>query len=111
MVGTTFMNSPADAPVVPRWLHAWAVLTALAALPLVTLGAEVTTRQVGMIDKKGYRDPWHLFTVSYSEKGLGYFVEHSHRLAGFVVGLLCIVLALGLAIGARRWRYRLLGLV
>ena len=42
---------------VPRWLRAWAVLTACAALPLVTLGAEVTTKQVGMVDQKGFRRP------------------------------------------------------
>src|SRR5690242_20175647 len=104
------MSSAADTPVVPRWLHAWAVLTALAALPLLTLGAEVTTRKVGMIDNKGFREPWHLFGQSFADKGLAYFIEHGHRLAGFVVGILAIVLAIGLLVGARRLPYRLLGL-
>src|SRR5205823_5513064 len=33
------------------------------------------------------------------------------RLAGFVVGNCCIVFAVGMLIGARGWRYKLLGLV
>jgi hypothetical protein len=41
----------------PRWLHAWAVLTVVATLPLLFLGAEVTTKQAGMTDPAGYRHP------------------------------------------------------
>jgi cytochrome c oxidase assembly protein subunit 15 len=85
------------------------VATACAALPLVLLGAEVTTKQVGMVDKVGFRAPWHLFSVSLHEMGLGYFIEHGHRLAGFVVGICTIVLALGLTFAARGWFYRSLG--
>ena len=44
-------------PVVPRWIHWCAVLTVCAALPLLTLGAEVTTRGVGMVDPRGFRWP------------------------------------------------------
>ena len=87
---------------VPRWLHAWAVLTAVAALPLVLLGAEVTTKQVGMVDDVGFRPPWHLLTASLRERGLGYLIEHGHRLAGFVVGTMAIVLALGCLAAVRR---------
>jgi cytochrome c oxidase assembly protein subunit 15 len=86
------------------------VLTALLALPLVTLGAEVTTKKVGMVDPQGFRAPWHLFTVALEERGLGYLIEHGHRLAGFVVGICCIVLAVGLAVAARGAFYRCLGL-
>jgi heme a synthase len=93
---------------VPRWLHAWAVLTVCAALPLVSLGAEVTTKQVGMVDRVGFRAPWHLLSVPVSEAGRGYLIEHGHRLAGFVVGTCCIVLALGLTVAGRGW-YRWLG--
>ena len=46
----------------PRWLHWWAVFTACAALPLVLLGAEVTTKQVGMVDPQGFRAPWPCFS-------------------------------------------------
>src|SRR5215813_4664924 len=85
-----------DRTPVPRWLHRWAVLTACAALPLVLLGAEVTTRQVGMVDSQSVRTPWHLFTVSMEEHGLGYLIEHSHRFAGWFVGACAIILALGM---------------
>jgi heme A synthase len=99
-------------PPVPRWLHAWAVLTACAALPLVLLGAEVTTKQVGMVDPQSVRVPWHLFTIPVAERfsrGLGYLIEHGHRTFGWLVGACAIVLALGLWFGARRSRVRWLG--
>jgi cytochrome c oxidase assembly protein subunit 15 len=92
----------------PRWLHAWAVLTVCAVLPLVTLGAEVTTKQVGMADRQGFRMPWNLFNAPWHSMSLGLLIEHAHRLAGFVVGICCIVLALGLTVCARGW-YRGLG--
>jgi heme A synthase len=96
---------------VPAWLRVWAVLTACAALPLVTLGAEVTTKQVGMVDTRGFRAPWHLFTMPREQLTAGYLIEHGHRLAGFVVGMACIVLALGLTVQARGRLHRSLGWV
>jgi heme A synthase len=87
------------------------VFTACAALPLVLLGAEVTTKQVGMVDKVGFREPWHLLTVPLRELHLGYLIEHSHRLAGFVVGTCSIVLAVGLWLTGRRPVVRWLGWV
>jgi heme A synthase len=91
------MSYPGDRNlVIPRWLHIWAIVTACAALPLVLLGAEVTTRQVGMVDSQSVRTPWHLFTVSLEEHGLGYVIEHSHRFAGWLVGACAIVLAVGM---------------
>ncbi len=102
------MTDPRPLPPVPAWLRFWAVLTLFAALPLVLLGAEVTTKKVGMVDDVGFRAPWLLFTIDVRETPLGYLIEHGHRLAGFVVGIFCIVLALGLAVAARSW-YRLLG--
>jgi cytochrome c oxidase assembly protein subunit 15 len=86
-------NPEPRAPTRQRWLHRWALLTFCATLPLLLLGAEVTTKQVGMVDRVGFRAPWHLFTVSWQEKGLGFLIEHSHRLAGFLVGTCAIVLA------------------
>ena len=88
----------------PRWLHDWAVLTVCATLPLLILGAEVTTKQVGMVDPVGFREPWHMLKVPLQELGLGFVIEHSHRLAGFVVGTCVIVLATGLWLREpRRW--------
>src|SRR4029077_14662052 len=88
----------------PRWLHSWAVLTVCATLPLLLLGAEVTTKQVGMVDPQGFRTPWHMLTVPLKEMGLGFVIEHSHRLAGFVVGTCIIVLAGGLWFGQSQRR-------
>lgn len=100
------MNDTRPTPPVPTWLRIWALLTVLAALPLAVLGAEVTTKKVGMVDPRGFRAPWHLFTLTGDQLSLGYLIEHGHRLFGFVVGLCCIVLALGLTLRARggyRW--------
>jgi heme a synthase len=77
-------------PNSPRWLHALAVLTVLAALPLLLLGAEVTSRDVGMADQAPLRTPWHLLTIDWSEYGLGFLIEHLHRTAGWLVGLFAI---------------------
>src|SRR5262249_30473514 len=55
--------------------------------------------------------PWHLLSVSLREAGLGYLIEHGHRLAGFVVGICCVVLAVGLTAFARGTFYRTLGWV
>ncbi len=91
-------------PIVPRWLHGWAVVTALAALPLVALGAEVTTKQVGMADRQAVREPWYLLTLPKDElwaQGVGLVIEHSHRTAGWLVGVCSIVLAAGTWFGAR----------
>jgi cytochrome c oxidase assembly protein subunit 15 len=102
----------------PGWLHWWAVMTVCAAFPLLLLGAEVTTKGVGMVDPRGFRAPWHLLReivdsglwTLINERGLGYLIEHSHRLFGFVVGICIIVLALGLWLREpRRW-VRWLGL-
>ena len=103
------MTDPRPILPVPAWLRVWAVLTLFAALPLVLLGAEVTTKNVGMVDDVGFRSPWLLFSIDLRQTPVGYLIEHGHRLAGFVVGTCCIVLALGLAVAARGW-YRLLGL-
>lgn len=97
----------------PRWLFWWSVLTVLAVFPLLTLGAEVTTKGVGMVDRVGFRAPWHLLEVWWRGEledhgGLAFVIEHSHRVAGFVVGICVIVLMLGLWFGARQvWLKRL----
>jgi cytochrome c oxidase assembly protein subunit 15 len=103
-------------PGTPRWLHIVAVATALTALPLLFLGAEVTTKQVGLVDQKGLRQPWHLFTEisqGLNEHGMRYFadgsnwgllIEHSHRTFGWLVGIGAITLALGLGFREKnRW--------
>jgi cytochrome c oxidase assembly protein subunit 15 len=110
MASSDLISDPAPTP---RWLHWWAVLTVVLALPLLTLGAEVTTKKVGMIDKAPVRSPLHLATVIaeegglsrvIEERGIGWLIEHSHRSVGWVVGLLAIGLAVGLGwLDRRRW--------
>ena len=94
---------PHSPPSAPRWLHAWAVLTVAATLPLLFLGAEVTTKKVGMADPDGYRHPWELIQ-SFAGSARGLQIEYSHRLAGFTVGTCAIVLVAGLwLLEPRRW--------
>lgn len=97
-------------PPVPRWLRVWAVVTVCAALPLAALGAETTTKGVGMADQVSLRTPWYFFTLKLQETPLGLLIEHSHRLFGWAVGFCCIVLAVGLHFGTRTW-HRWLGWV
>lgn len=81
---------------VPRWLHAWAVLTVLVTLVLLVLGQFVTSFRAGMADPIWPTEPWYLFVVGWQEPNRGYLIEHSHRIAGFLVGGLMSVLVLGL---------------
>ena len=89
----------------PRWIHALAVLTVLAAIPLLFLGAEVTTKGVGMADQRPVVNPlsalWEMITGQQSG---GWVIEHSHRMVGWLVGLCGIALAGALWLGeSRRW--------
>jgi cytochrome c oxidase assembly protein subunit 15 len=99
-----------EPPGFPRWLHRWAVLTVGATLVLLALGALVTTRSAGMADPVWPTYPWHLLLISWDEPRPGFLIEHSHRLAGYVVGCCTIVLAVGLWKQERRW-LRWLGVV
>jgi heme a synthase len=97
----------------PRWLHWLAVLTVVLTLPLLTLGAEVTTKKVGMVDRAPVRSPLHLAEVMHEEggfdntvqkEGLGWVIEHGHRTVSWLVGFLAIGLAVGLTrFEKRRW--------
>jgi cytochrome c oxidase assembly protein subunit 15 len=89
------------------------VVTVVCALPLLVLGAEVTTKQVGMVDPVPLRSPTYLgevvhehggFTNAMNELGLGGFIEHWHRTVGWFVGLLAIGLAVLMwRFEKRRW--------
>jgi cytochrome c oxidase assembly protein subunit 15 len=104
------MPSPiAEIRFAPRWLHVCSVLTAGATVALLALGAVVTTFQVGMADPIWPTVPWHLALIDWSEPNPGFVIEHSHRLAGYIVGCCTIVLALGLWFSARRSWLKWLG--
>ena len=113
------MTSADPNPCTPRWLHWCAVLMVVLTLPLLTLGAEVTTKKVGMIDQEPVRSPLHLVQTVHDmggfgnvlqEMGLGWVIEHGHRTISWLVGFLSLGLAIGLArFEPRRW-LRLAGL-
>ncbi len=86
---------PSSAP--NPWLHRFAVLTAVATLVLIGIGGLVTSHGAGMAvpdwpNSYGY----NMFTFPVSMWVGGILYEHSHRLAGSVVGFLTLVLALWL---------------
>ncbi len=90
------MNSGrSHTPVSPRWLHGLAVLTVLLALPLLFLGAGVTSHGVGMVDPQGFRPPWDIINGLLQNTGLDWRLEYGHRTFGFLVGLCGIFLAVG----------------
>ncbi len=86
---------------VPRWLHVWAVLAVIATLALLAIGQLVTSFAAGMADPVWPTEPWYVFrTATDTEKerfrkDYQFFLEHSHRIAGYTIGGLVIVLSLG----------------
>jgi heme A synthase len=96
---------------VPRWVHVWAIVTVPVAFVLVAVGGLVTTYRAGMADPVWPTAPWYLFTVSWSEPKPGYFIEHTHRLAAWLIGVLTFILAVGIWLTERRSWARWAGLV
>lgn len=87
--------SPQTRPV-PRWVHVWAAATAAVALFLLfVLGGFVTSFRVGMADPVWPTEPWYLVDKDWKQLEFGFLVEHTHRAAGWVVGLMASVLAAG----------------
>jgi heme a synthase len=95
---------------VPRWLHVWAILTVIATTPLIALGGLVTTKRAGMADPVWPTTPWYLLFNSWQEPRPGFLIEHTHRLAGWIVGFLVVVLAAGMWTKARTCGLKKLGL-
>jgi cytochrome c oxidase assembly protein subunit 15 len=85
-------------PTAPHpWLHRFALLTAAATFVLVGIGGLVTSHGAGMAvpdwpNSYGY----NMFTFPVSMWVGGILYEHSHRLAGSLVGFLTLVLTLWL---------------
>src|SRR5262245_12515841 len=84
------MNQLAARPVPSRTTHLLAIATVVVALPLVLLGAEVTTKGVGMVDSVAVRSPWYFASEWMNDHGLGWLIEHGHRQVGWIVGILAI---------------------
>jgi len=94
------------------WLHRFTILTAVATLLLLGIGGLVTSKGAGMAvpdwpTSYGY----NMFALPFKFWKGGALYEHTHRLAGTVVGLLTTVLALWLWFAeSRRWM-RWLGVI
>jgi cytochrome c oxidase assembly protein subunit 15 len=102
-----------DGCATARWLRYLAIAAACATFPLVVAGGLVTTTRVGMADPQWPTPPWYLlgqFGESI-DRGIGFVIEHSHRLLGWLVGFLTLALAAGLWFGQRRAWLRWMGCV
>ena len=95
-----------------RWLHRFAVFSAVATWILIGIGGLVTSHEAGMAvpdwpTTYGYN--MFLFPPSYWVGGI--FYEHSHRLFASFVGLLTTILAIWLWVKDDRQWLRWLGVV
>src|SRR5262249_52904668 len=95
---TTVRDTAPSSPLV----HFWAVLTVCATFCLLALGGILTTFRVGMAAPVWPTSPWPLLLISWDEPSAGFLIEHTHRLAGYIVGCCIIVLTAGLWLGERR---------
>ena len=93
---------------VPRWLHVWAIVTVVDAAILLLLGGFVTSFRVGMADPVWPTEPWYL--ASNFKVDFGYLVEHTHRIAGWLLAPLGTVLTFGAWAYEPRRRLRWLGI-
>jgi cytochrome c oxidase assembly protein subunit 15 len=93
-----------DTPT-PRWLHRWSLLTVCATVVLLGLGSAVTNLKAGMADPVWPTKPTALLDSTPEQlQDVRWVVEHSHRLAGYVVGCCAIVLCAWLWLREpRRW--------
>ncbi len=80
-----------------RWLHRFAVFTALCTLALIGLGGLVTSHGVGMsVPDWPTTYGYNMFLFPISQWVGGIFYEHTHRLLASAVGLLTAILAIWL---------------
>jgi heme a synthase len=94
------------------WLHRFAILTAFGTLLLIGVGGVVTSKEAGLaVPDWPTTYGYNMFLFPLSKMVGGILYEHSHRLAGAIVGMLTTVLAVWLALKeSRRW-VRMLGWV
>jgi heme a synthase len=88
-----FERTPSTIISYPVWLRGWCALTLASVVAGIAIGTLVTTFHVGMADKLWPTAPWHLL-ISERVPDFGYYVEHSHRIANYVVGICMFVLAM-----------------
>jgi len=78
----TLSLQPTKTPITAfcSWISAFLVLS------LLTLGTLITTYRVGMVDPIWPTEPWYLLSQNWSEPSAGYFIEHIHRVVGYISG-------------------------
>jgi heme A synthase len=94
-----------DHPRSSFWLHAWAVLTVCATILLMGLGSVVTNFHAGMADRQWPTGPFALFTILSDpelRQDIPLIIEHSHRLAAWVVGPMVFLLTVWVWLRERR---------
>jgi len=101
-------DKPANAPF-QRTVHVAAIATAVLILPLVIVGAGVTSNDAGMAFPDWPTSNQHLLNPPGWLQEWDKLWEHGHRLIGWVVGMTAIVLAV--TAWPRRGRVRVLGLL
>jgi len=101
-VGSMSFNEPDQAPSSAeitdrgyKWLHRFALFTAMATLFLICSGGMVTSKGVGLaVPDWPTTFGYNMFLFPVSKWVGGIFFEHVHRLVASTVGFLTIVLAL-----------------
>ncbi len=99
---------------IARPVRILAILTVLATVVLLTLGALTTSFRAGMADPVWPTEPWFLLVngEKYNlEEHRGFLLEHTHRAAGFTVGALASLLAIAAWIAGPNLKSRLFGLI
>ncbi len=107
------METPSSHKPLPSpWPHRFALLTALATVPLLFIGGLVTSTNSGMaVPDWPTTFGENMFLYPWSKMVGGIFYEHSHRLFGSLVGFLTILLAISLWVKEERQWLRWLGIV
>lgn len=94
------------------WPHRFALLTAVATVPLLFIGGLVTSTDSGMaVPDWPTTFGENMFLYPWSKMVGGIFYEHSHRLFGSLVGVLTICLTISLWVKESRPWLRWLGVV
>jgi len=95
-----------------RWLHRFAVITAMATFCLIWVGGLVTSHGVGMaVPDWPTTYGYNMFFFPLSKWVGGIFYEHSHRLVASGVGLLTVILCVWLWLKEERRWLRWLGVI
>ncbi|MEM4360283.1 MAG: hypothetical protein QXT45_07105 [Candidatus Bilamarchaeaceae archaeon] len=92
-----------------NYIHFVSLLSFLSIIVLLVMGQLVTSFRAGMADPVWPTEPWYLY--GHFRLDFGYLIEHVHRIAGFVTGVLVLILSLMVLITELRPVVRWVGLL